>query len=454
VFKFFFTDCKWFNHKSKTFTGMKQMITLLMTLIIGLGGISAQTKSLKKSPVLSEATPESAGLSAERLALIDSMCANAVKQGNIPGVVSLVARNGKIVHWKAYGMADNQAGRPLKRDDIFRIASQSKAITSTAVMMLWEEGRFQLDDPISKYIPEFKNPQVLKTFTYRDTTYTTQPAKSEITIRHLLTHTSGIGYGVIDGDERMKMIYQKAGVTDLFTTEKITIAESVKKLAKLPLHHEPGEKYTYSEGLDVLGYFIEVISGLPFDVFLKTHIFDPLGMQDTRFYLPDGKAGRLVAVQQKNNKGQWERYPVTFYDPDYPVKGAKSFFSGGAGLSSTAKDYATFLQMYLNGGEYNGVRLLSRTTVESILGNQIDNIWGEKPDKVFGLAFSVVTPEGQTKGGIGSAGTFDWGGYFNTQYFADPREKIIGILMKQTQGRVSDDTGWKFRQLVGQSVDD
>ena len=433
---------------------MKQMITLLMTLIIGLGGISAQTKSLKKSPVLSEATPESAGLSAERLARIDSMCANAVKQGNIPGVVSLVARNGKIVHWKAYGMADNQAGRSLKRDDIFRIASQSKAITSTAVMMLWEEGRFQLDDPISKYIPEFKNPQVLKTFTYRDTTYTTQPAKSEITIRHLLTHTSGIGYGVIDGDERMKMIYQKAGVTDLFTTEKITIAESVKKLAKLPLHHEPGEKYTYSEGLDVLGYFIEVISGLPFDVFLKTHIFDPLGMQDTRFYLPDGKAGRLVAVQQKNNKGQWERYPVTFYDPDYPVKGAKSFFSGGAGLSSTAKDYATFLQMYLNGGEYNGVRLLSRTTVESILGNQIDNIWGEKPDKVFGLAFSVVTPEGQTKGGIGSAGTFDWGGYFNTQYFADPREKIIGILMKQTQGRVSDDTGWKFRQLVGQSVDD
>ncbi len=150
------------------------------------------------------------------------------------------------------------------------------------------------------------------------------------------------------------MIYQKAGITDVFTTEKITIAESIKKLAKLPLHHEPGEKYKYSEGLDVLGYFIEVISGMPFDVFLKTHIFDPLGMKDTRFYLPEEKAGRLVAVQQKNNKGKWERYPVTFYDPDYPVKGAKSFFSGGAGLSSTAKDYATFLQMYLNGGEFNG----------------------------------------------------------------------------------------------------
>jgi CubicO group peptidase (beta-lactamase class C family) len=144
---------------------------------------------------------------------------------------------------------------------------------------------------------------------------------------------------------------------------------------------------------------------------------------------------------------------VTFYDPDYPVKGAKSFFSGGAGLSSTAKDYAVFLQMYLNGGEYNGVRLLSRTTVESILGNQTGSLWGG-PDKYFGLAFGLVTQQGQNKGGIGSIGTFDWGGYFNTQYFADPEEKIIGIIMKQTQGDVNDETGWMFRQLVGQSVDD
>ena len=433
---------------------MKHAIILLLALGIATTGMNAQTRSIKKTPVLSESSPESVGLSSERIARIDSMCTLAVEQGNLPGIVALVARNGKIVFWKAYGMADNQANRALKRDDIFRIASQSKAITSTAVMMLWEEGKFQLDDPVSKFIPEFKNPQVLKTFQYSDTTFTAEPAKSEITIRQLLTHTSGIGYGIIDGDERLKLIYQKAGVTDLFTTEKITIAESVKKLAKLPLHHEPGEKFTYSEGLDVLGYFIEVVSGMPFDVFLKTHIFDPLGMQDTRFYLPGEKAGRLVAVQQKNKEGNWERYPVTFYDPDYPVKGAKSFFSGGAGLSSTAKDYAVFLQMYLNGGEYNGVRLLSRTTVESIMGNQIGNIWGEKPDKVFGLAFSVTTKEGQTKGGIGSIGTFDWGGYFNTQYFADPREKIIGILMKQTQGEVNDETGWMYRQLVGQSVDD
>jgi CubicO group peptidase (beta-lactamase class C family) len=432
---------------------MKRLLISLIAVTLCLASMEAQTGSQKRSPLLSEADPQSAGVSPERLSRIDRMCQEAVEEGNLPGVVALVARNGKIILWKAYGMASNQEGRKLKRDDIFRIASQSKAITATAVMMLWEEGLFRLDDPISKYIPEFSNPRVLKTFRYSDTTWTGEAAASEITIRHLLTHTTGIGYGVIDNDERIKMIYQKAGVTDLFTTEKVTIGESVKKLAKLPLHHNPGENFTYSEGLDVLGYFIEVVSGMPFDEFLRTHIFDPLGMNDTRFYLPEEKAGRLVAVQHKVN-GKWEKYPVTFYDTDYPVKGAKTFFSGGAGLSSTAKDYATFLQMYLNGGEYNGTRLLSRTTVELILSNQIGNIWGEDPDTHFGLAFEILTGEGQAKGGMGSAGAFDWGGYFNTQYFADPREKIIGIIMKQTQGQVDDETEWKFRQLVFQSLDD
>lgn len=430
-----------------------QIIIVLM-LIVAFNSVQAQTRSVKKSPKLEEGSPESAGVSSERLARIDTMCVRAVRSGQIPGIVTLVARNGKIVQWKAFGMADNQAGVPLKRDAIFRIASQSKAITSTAVMMLWEEGKFQLDDPISKYIPEFKSPQILDRFHYNDTTYTTRPAKSEITIRHLLTHTSGIGYGPIDGDERIKMIYEKANAQVVFTTAPITIGESVKRLAKLPLHHEPGEKFTYSASLDVLGYFIEVISGQPFDVFLKRHIFDPLGMSDTYFYQPERNAGRLVAVQQPDGKAGWERYPATFYDPDYPVKGARSFFSGGSGLSSTAKDYAILLQMYLNGGEYNGVRLLSRTTVQTIMANQIGDIWGEKGDSYHGLAFSVLTPYGEGKGGSGSAGTFSWGGYFNTQYFADPKENIIGIIMKQTQGTTSDETDWKFRQLVFQTVDD
>ena len=431
---------------------MKQLILIALALLFYSSGLNAQTKSQKKSAVLTEASPESVGISAERLARIDQMCTDAVKKGDLPGIVSLITRNGKIVQWKAYGMADNQSGRTLKRDDIFRIASQTKAITATAVMMLWEEGKFQLDDPISKYIPEFKNPQVLKSFSAADTTWTGEPAKSEITIRNLITHTSGIGYGFIDGDERIKMIYQKAGITDAFTTKKVILGENIKKLAKLPLHHNPGEKFTYSEGLDVLGYLIEVVSGMPFDQFLKTHIFDPLGMIDTRFYFPDEMAGRLVAVQQKVN-GKWEKFPVTSYDPEYPVKGEKSFFSGGGGLSSTAKDYATFLQMYLNGGEYNGVRLLSRTTIEAIMGNQTGELYG-RPDKFYGLAFGVLDSKGQDKGGQGSKGTFEWGGYFNTQYFADPKEKVIGILMKQTQGPVNDETGWKFRQLVGQSIDD
>ena len=431
---------------------MKYLFSFLFAVLTVIAG--AQTKSNKNSPLLSEGSPESVGMSTDRLARIDSICLKAVSESKIPGVVALVARNGKIVYYKAFGMADNQTGRSLKRDDIFRIASQSKAITSTAVMMLWEEGKFKLDDPISKYIPEFKNPQVLKTFEKKDTSYTTEPAKSEITIRQLLTHTSGIGYGLVaDEDPRFRMIYQKAGIIDAFTTENISIEDNIRRLAKLPLHHNPGEKFTYCEGLDVLGYFVEIVSGMPFDIFLRTRLFDPLGMDDTWFYLPENKAKRLVSVQKPDN-GKWIRYPVTFYDPDYPVKGAKRFFAGGAGLSSTAKDFATFLQMYLNGGELNGVRILSRTTVQSILSNQIGNLWGENSDTYYCLAFAVVTQKGQDKGGQSSSGSFGWSGYFNTQYFADPKEKTIGILMKQTQGAYYDDTEWKFKILVGQSIDD
>lgn len=431
---------------------MKKHLLFLLFSLFSLLSV-AQTKSSKNSPPLAEATPESQGFSAERLGRVDAMLQKAVAESDIPGAVMLIARNGKIVYWKAFGMADNQTKRALKRDDIFRIASQTKAITSTAVMMLWEQGKFQLDEPVSKYIPEFKELQVLKSFNYSDTTWATEPAKSEITIRHLLTHTSGIGYGVIDGDERFRLMYHKAGVTDLFTTENISIGESVRKLAKLPLHHNPGEKYTYSEGIDVLGYLIEVVSGEPLDVFFKKNIFDPLGMSDTYFYLPSEKAGRLVSVQQPVD-GQWMRYPVTFYDTDYPVKGAMRFFSGGAGLTSTAKDYATFLQMYLNGGELNGKRILSRTTVDAVLSNQVGDLFAWDDSKGFGLAFGVLNEKGQAKGGNGSAGTFDWGGYFNTSYFADPQEKIIGILMKQTQGTVSDETGGYMRQMIYQALDD
>jgi CubicO group peptidase (beta-lactamase class C family) len=392
------------------------------------------------------------GISQERIAKLDAMLDEAMQQEQVPGLVAMVVKDGKIVYHAAKGLADVESGQAMQKNSIFRIASQSKAITSTAVMILWEEGKFRLDDPISKYIPEFKNPQILSTFRYGDTTYTTKPSTKEITIRHLLTHTSGLGYGVIDGDERIRMIYHKAGVTDLFTTENIKIGESVKRLAKLPLHHEPGTKYTYSEGLDVLGYLVEIVSGKPFDVFLKERIFDPLGMNDTRFYLTDAQAPRLVTVHTRQD-GKWAPYPVTFYDPAYPKTGAKAFFSGGAGLSSTTEDYAKFLQMYLNGGIYNGKRILSSHTIKMIMTNQVGDLLGDG-GKDYGLAFGLVDENGVQQGGLGSLGTFDWGGYFNTQYFADPETRIIGLIFKQTSGAGNgDETSWRFRQMVFTLVD-
>lgn len=429
---------------------MRYLTVILFTL--SSFTVYAQTESALYSPPLFEAAPVEAGMSAERLMHIDNMFENAISENRIPGVVALIARNGKIVYHKAFGMADNQAQRELKNDDICRIASQTKAITATAVMMLWEEGKFRLDEPISKYLPVFGEAEILDSFNAEDTTYTTVRAENQITIRHLLTHTSGIGYGKIDGDERFRMIYEKAGITDLFTTGNITIEESVTKLAKLPLHHNPGDKYTYSEGLDVLGYFIEEMSGMPLDDFFRTRIFDPLEMDDTWFYLPESKHNRLVTVQHKED-GEWVPYPETFYDPEYPRKGAGRFFSGGAGLSSTVKDYASFLQMYLNDGELNGTRLLSRTTVHFMMQNQIGELFND-PGRDYGLAFGLINQHGETTGGRGSAGTFDWGGYFNTQYFADPQENVIGVIFKQTQGSTGDETAWKFRQLVGQAVDD
>ncbi len=430
---------------------MKKLLSAVLGILFLVSCSVPQTE--KKSSALAEASPESQGMSSERLARIDNMLNEAVSDGTIPGAVALVARNGKIVYHKAFGMADNESGRLMKKDDIFRIASQTKAVTATAVMMLWEEGRFRLDDPISKYIPEFKDPGVLKTFNEKDSSYTTEPAASEITIRQLLTHTSGVGYGFIDGDDRFKMIYHKAGINDAFTEKKVILAENIKKLGPLPLHHNPGEKYVYSEGLDVLGYLIEIVSGMPFDQFLRTRLFDPLGMDDTWFYLPEEKASRLVSVQEPKD-GTWKRFPVTSYDPDYPVKGAKSYFAGGAGLTSTVKDYATMLQMYLNGGELNGKRILSRTTVQAIMGNQNYRVWGEDAESYYGLAFGVLTKRGAEKGGLGSEGTFNWGGYFNTSYFADPVEKTIGLIFKQTQNQKGDGTEWKFRLLVGQAVND
>ena len=323
----------------------------------------------------------------------------------------------------------------------------TKAVTSLAVLMLWEEGEFNLDDPIEKYIPEFKNLKILTDFNETDSTYLSKPAKNKISIRHLLTHTSGIGYGVIDEDARFKAMYNKYGIVDLFTTDSINIESNVKKLAQLPLHHEPGETFTYGESLDVLGYFIEVISQKSLDVFFKERIFEPLEMKDTYFYLPTTHQDRLVPVQTQKD-GFWTKYQGDFYDTNYPVKGAKMFLSGGAGLSSTTADYSNFLQMFLNKGSFNGKQILGKKTVELVYMNQNSHI----PDSSIGLAFGLVSEKDQALGGKGSAGTITWGGYFNTSYFADPVENITGIVFKQTREIEEEYTSVEFRTLVYQSL--
>jgi len=373
--------------------------------------------------------PEDAGMSTARLSKIDRMIEEHMANKWIPGAVVLIARNGKIVYHKSFGYADAENKIELKKDNIFRIASQSKAITSLAVMMLWEDGKFGLDDAVSKYIPEFKNPKVLGTLNWKDTTYTTTPAKSEITIRQLLTHTSGIDYAGI-GNQEFKAIYSKAGVPSGIGNDNILLADKIKILAGLPLKFNPGEAYQYSLSIDVLGYLVEVLSGMSLDQYFKTKIFTPLGMTDTYFYLPKEKHNRLVGLYElKDDKiSKVNEKIFDGVNPVYPTLPG-TYYSGGAGLSSTAEDYAKFLQMFLNKGQYNGVRLLSRKTIELMMTPQL-----QPPiNNQYGIGFGLET-EKNDHSSIFSLGTFSWGGAFNTQYWADPKEKLVGIIYMNMYG--------------------
>ena len=419
--------------------------------------VFAQTSTKQNPPLLAAAAPEAAGFYSERLNRIDGLIQSYIDKGAFPGVAAIVVRNGKIVYYKAFGKSDLETNKPMTKDAIFRIASMTKAVTSLAVMMLHEEGKIMLDDPISKYIPEFAKPVVLDKFNDKDSTYTTVPAKREITIRHLLTHMSGLNYNVIASDPHMRILYTKAGIPDAFTTENLKIGDVVRKLAKLPLNHQPGEKWTYGLSIDVLGYLVEVVSGKPLDQFFQTQIFEPLGMKDTYFYLPDTKKDRLVALysEDKNKKliktATLKSLPT---DPDFPVVGAKSYFSGGGGLSSTAYDYAIFLQMLLNNGVYNGKRLLSRKGVELFTNaNQTGTLF-PSPNGYFSLGFEVINEKGHSQD-LNSVGTFSWGGAFSTHYFADPKEKICVVLMKQMWGTTyGSELDKKFDVLVYQALDE
>ncbi len=425
---------------------MKNILPVLLFAISGIGVISCTSP---KNP--ETVSPASEKMSVERLRRIDTLLQESLDNRWINGAVAYIARNGNIVYYKSFGVSDAEKQTPMAKDAIFRIASQTKAITSVAVMMLFEEGRFLLDDPVSKYIPEFANPMVVNQYNEKDTTYTTAPALREITIRDLLTHTSGIDYAGI-GSPMMNAIYAKSEIPVGFESKPLILGDAIKRLAKLPLAHQPGEHFTYGLNCDVLGYLVEVVSGMSFDKFLKQRIFEPLGMKDTYFYLPEEKQSRLVSVSTEDAglAVKWDEQALAGLDANYPLaKG--TYFSGGAGLSSTIVDYATFLQMLLDGGEYNGKRLLAARTVDLMISNQIGNL-DLGADK-FGLGFEITTEAGQARLGV-TEGSFAWGGFWGTTYWADPEEQLVCLLFCQqfplTHGEISD----KFRVLVYAALDD
>ncbi len=420
---------------------MKKSFTLQIVFLILIIACSPQTAGIKDAKIVS------VHMDADRLNRIDKMLRQGIDSGWIAGAVGFISRDGRVAYNKAFGVSDIEARTPMHTDDIFRIASQTKAITSLAVMMLFEQGKFLLDDPISKYIPEFTNPRVLDKFSEKDTTYTTIPAKREITIRDLLTHTSGIDYAGI-GSAPMTAIYAKAGIPTGFVSEKIILGDKMRKLGKLPLVHQPGEKFTYGLNVDVLGYLVEILSGQTLDNYFHTNIFEPLGMTDTYFYLPQSKFNRLVKVSAEDKNHHLINSPEAFVN--YPMSEG-TYYSGGAGLSSTVKDYAAFLQMMLNKGEYNGTRLLARRTVELMTTNQIGDI-NLGPDK-FGLGFEITTAAGQSRLGV-SEGSFSWGGYFATDYWADPKEKLVGLIFLQQSPFSHSEIPQKFKALVYQALGD
>ena len=380
-------------------------------------------------PVLTPGSPEKNHFSAERLQRIDKIIQQFIDSNWIAGAIALVAKDGRIVYHKAIGYDDKEKNKPLKKDAIWRIASQTKAITSVAVMMLYEDGKILLDEPISKYIVEFKKPVVLDKFNKADSSYTTLPAKREITIRDLLTHTSGIGYAQI-GSETTNAIYAKAGIVGGIGLKGGLLADNIKKLGKLPLEHQPGERFTYGLNTDVLGYLIEVVSGMNLDKFFRKNIFDPLGMNDTYFYIPKEKQSRLAKLHKDDESKHVTNTPETisvngtFY-PDYPNLEGGSFYSGGGGLVSTALDYAVFMQMLLNKGTYNGKHILSQRSIELMTMNQIT-----QPGFHFGLGFQIVTNTEEPKSVV-SLGTYSWGGMFASSYWIDPKEKIVAQFVLQ-----------------------
>ncbi len=415
-------------------------VLLLLLWVVSGGAVLAQFPS---------APPEEVGMSLERLRRLDGFVQEYIMSGGAVGAVSLVVRDGMLAHVQAYGMMDREQRTPMRSDAIFRIASMTKAVTSVAVMMLHEEGRFRLDDPVADFIPEFKDPVVAVASpagSARTTRTVTEPAKRPITIRHLLTHTAGMSYGSGPAQDA----YQEAGLTGFHIAGRDqTIGEVVRRLAKLPLNAHPGDAYVYGYATDVLGYLIEVVSGKSLDVFFQERIFDPLRMRDTHFFLPPDKAGRLAPLYA------WRDTTLILAEPtattDY-IHGPRKCFSGGAGLLSTITDYGRFVQMLLNGGHLDDVRLLSRKSVELMTADHIGSLYNGGRSG-YGLGFELNTDLGKW-GALGSPGAYRGAGTYYTAYWIDPAEGLVFILMTQLMPARDLALRERFSDLVYQAIID
>jgi CubicO group peptidase (beta-lactamase class C family) len=403
--------------------------------------------------------PEAVGLSSSRLAYIRSVMNRHVAEKQIPGATGLIARRGKIAYQEAFGMADVEAGKPMRLDTIHRIYSMSKPITSVAVMMLYEEGKFQLSDPVAKYLPEFAKMQVAideKDPQTGKPTLKTAPAKRPITVRDLLRHTAGLTYGFFS-DTLVDQEYRKARILG-----DLNLAEFVTHLSQIPLLYEPGTRWHYSVSVDVLGRLVEVLSGKPFDQFLQERIFTPLDMRDTGFYVPADKKDRFAKLYSPTKDGKIqpavtcatrqecvEKFPNAV--PSYLEP--PTLLSGGGGLVSTTYDYLRFCQMLLNQGQYDGKRLLSRKTVQLMSSDNLGTIPGMGPGAGFGLGFAVSKAPGEA-GMMGSAGEYNWGGAAGTRFWIDPQEELIGIYMIQILPHDGLNYGSEFRVLAYQAIAD
>jgi CubicO group peptidase (beta-lactamase class C family) len=384
-----------------------------------------------------------------RLRRIDTLLNDYIRKNHLTGAVTLLVKDNQLVQYKGYGYADIDTKKPMKHDAVFRIMSQTKAITSVGIMILYEQGKILLDEPIFHFIPEFRNQTVLDKFDSADTTYTTVAAKRNITFRDLLTHTSGLDYADI-GTATGKAIYAKARIPSGLGYFNENLLERMKALAKLPLLFQPGEKWLYGLNTDLLGCLIEVVSGMSLDEFFRRNIFEPLGMNDTYFNVPDLKANRLATVYTEDSLQRIIKWSHTFrnIDPDYPTM-KKTYFSGGAGLSSTAFDYAIFLQMLLNGGSYNGNRILAKRTVEIMTSNQLDFTYNGID--YFGLGFGITSPKSAARNPRGE-GSFRWGGYYGTTYWVDRKQNLVCLLLTQHNPNSHNDLADKFENLVYSSL--